>query len=712
VDGPRVKRRLFGPWRGLNENAAECAADECEDAWNVDFADDFITTRGGRARIVDPTLYILPSKAFWDDPGAEGQTRHDGTASLLDGPGFDLTGIGPGDQVYIGFATPMSMLYLEFSQHNEAEVAVTAEYFGANGWTALPDFVDGTNNSGTVPFEIDGEMTWTEPADWIPWGDGGVDRAYFIRLTLDGTLDPAPSIERAESVLNLADVSGTINGAFVWHRNNGQRWLIVGVDDKARGIARLFVLDPIPYARPFLIRGGGSGKSGPDARWRFAMLGDCLVACNGYTLLHTLPANPRLLVPFESPELREGTVLENDPPADARFVEVHNGALYVTRRSEPNRVRISAPWGDHPDIKDGAAAPLGGANLWNKTSWFLHMDPSGGGIVGLRSAGYSLLALGPRSLGSWQGDYLNPASSLVNPNVGCIAPESIASVADKVFFLSDDGVCAWSGGQVEIISHKVRPTLDAVNPWAASGACGVVYQKKNQYRLHVPVGPDGRNNLVLVYDYRRNTWTKYGTPTWLTQGVRWQPYEVAFACVARGSDGPEELLEIDYEGQLWRGDCGELDALFTVLSIAVTHRIKLEDHAAFRIRNVRVGLMTGSAGSVWVAALGDGASWRTSDPADSSKYVVGGSTTRQELSQLPDPSEAVTAQCYGSAAVEGVPMTTGVWHSRRLASRGASFGQNARYFNFVLHTQTAAARVAVPMKVNGLEAEFTVGDAR
>lgn len=57
---------------------------------------------------------------------------------------------------------------------------------------------------------------------------------------------------------------------------------------------------------------------------------------------------------------------------------------------------------------------------------------------------------------------------------GCVAPMSIASVDNKIFFLSEDGVYVFDGAQTYRVSDPIRPDLESLTPlarlWASAGS--------------------------------------------------------------------------------------------------------------------------------------------------------------------------------------------------------------------------------------------------
>ena len=105
---------------------------------------------------------------------------------------------------------------------------------------------------------------------------------------------------------------------------------------------------------------------------------------------------------------------------------------------------------------------------------------------------------------------------------GCIAPKTLVTTGQQnglYVFLSKDGVRMWDGGRQSrlnvgdssrIISGKVKPLIDdLIKSGNYQNATGFYYPKKEWYILSFELNtryPKGKNNYVLVYDFRTDTW--------------------------------------------------------------------------------------------------------------------------------------------------------------------------------------------------------------
>lgn len=93
----------------------------------------------------------------------------------------------------------------------------------------------------------------------------------------------------------------------------------------------------------------------------------------------------------------------------------------------------------------------------------------------------------------------------VIPNKGAIAPKSVVNINNYIYFLADDGIYTFNGSQVELMSQKINQLINRINN--PEDACGSWY--KHQYFLTYADQTSNYNNMVLVYNYLYESWTKY-----------------------------------------------------------------------------------------------------------------------------------------------------------------------------------------------------------
>lgn len=111
---------------------------------------------------------------------------------------------------------------------------------------------------------------------------------------------------------------------------------------------------------------------------------------------------------------------------------------------------------------------------------------------------------------------------MLNEDIGCVAPKSVAQSGQDFFFLSRFGVMRLSRtardravGRAIPISDPIEETIRRINWSAADVATGISWD--NLYLLAVPVDGSVTNNLVLVWDIREEAWstiTGWNTGDW------------------------------------------------------------------------------------------------------------------------------------------------------------------------------------------------------
>ncbi|MBP3358408.1 MAG: hypothetical protein J6K91_05800 [Opitutales bacterium] len=102
--------------------------------------------------------------------------------------------------------------------------------------------------------------------------------------------------------------------------------------------------------------------------------------------------------------------------------------------------------------------------------------------------------------------------SLITREVGCIARNTICTVGNHIYFLSDEGVSALSidSGELSLIgsseplSKDIDDWIKRINISAAKRACALYCN--NRYYLAAPIDDSERNNVVFVYNMVNQAW--------------------------------------------------------------------------------------------------------------------------------------------------------------------------------------------------------------
>lgn len=92
----------------------------------------------------------------------------------------------------------------------------------------------------------------------------------------------------------------------------------------------------------------------------------------------------------------------------------------------------------------------------------------------------------------------------IHPKVGCIAPNSIASLTSGgLIWLGLEGFYtiegSFSPGSIQRVSEPIQDTIKQINWAAAVRACAEIDPNTGEYRCWVPLNSSRRNNRCLVY---------------------------------------------------------------------------------------------------------------------------------------------------------------------------------------------------------------------
>ncbi len=154
----------------------------------------------------------------------------------------------------------------------------------------------------------------------------------------------------------------------------------------------------------------------------------------------------------------------------------------------------------------------------------------------------------------------------VTREVGCIAKDSIVTIGDRIFFLSENGVYSLESGfedrlkgYAEPLSKPIDDQFQELNFTYASKAVAKYYN--NRYYLAVPIGNSTTNNKVFVYNLLNNAWESIDTyPTGLQINafhvVNYQDDRRLFAV---GDEGVLILLEENENDQTAGGNTTEIN---------------------------------------------------------------------------------------------------------------------------------------------------------
>ncbi len=101
--------------------------------------------------------------------------------------------------------------------------------------------------------------------------------------------------------------------------------------------------------------------------------------------------------------------------------------------------------------------------------------------------------------------------NVITPEVGCSARRSIVQIANKIFFLSDQGVYGLTfldqynlRGLEVPLSEAIQPYIDRINQDYVDKATGAFFNAR--YYLAIPIDGATENNIILVYNTLNQGW--------------------------------------------------------------------------------------------------------------------------------------------------------------------------------------------------------------
>ena len=131
----------------------------------------------------------------------------------------------------------------------------------------------------------------------------------------------------------------------------------------------------------------------------------------------------------------------------------------------------------------------------------------------------TLIVFGRRSvhrMNGVSGSLADVQTNVITPDLGCAARGSIAQVANKVIFLSDQGVYAlefideYNLRGLEVpLSESISPIMNRINQSYIDKAVGTYFD--NRYYLAVPLDGAIENSAILVYNFITAGWESIDT---------------------------------------------------------------------------------------------------------------------------------------------------------------------------------------------------------
>lgn len=234
----------------------------------------------------------------------------------------------------------------------------------------------------------------------------------------------------------------------------------------------------------------------PNRIWNFITFNDSCIGVNGYD------------VPQKYSGGSAAVSITNAPVASSVVESYNNRVFMAGDPDEPTKLSYSALL----DPDDWTTV--------NDAGWLEVGLNDGQKITALKAYFDILLVFKERSIYALSGYSGDPTSEnfffvkQLNASVGAVSHRAIEQVGNTLFFLSDDGVYALEAVQVygdlglKNVSYKISSLFEGLNKSEMENSFSVHDFEENRLWFFVPSGSSTENNLILIYDYSLNAWTK------------------------------------------------------------------------------------------------------------------------------------------------------------------------------------------------------------
>lgn len=200
----------------------------------------------------------------------------------------------------------------------------------------------------------------------------------------------------------------------------------------------------------------------------------------------------------------EDTITTYAPKGE--FIELHYDRLWIAGDKEnPDRVYFSTASVNGADIED-FTIPVEEAEA-NQHGGFIDVRSyDGGKIIGLKVIFNAIVIFKNKTaykvFGNSPDNY-----ELVQlfSSSGAIADKSICVGNNGAYFLNNDGIYYYDGTNTNLISQKINKTIASMNENYSSKSVGYFYN--NKYYLAIPTGKSTTNNVLIVFDTMKNSFT-------------------------------------------------------------------------------------------------------------------------------------------------------------------------------------------------------------
>lgn len=293
-----------------------------------------------------------------------------------------------------------------------------------------------------------------------------------INLDTDGAIKKRPGY----TVLNSTALIDQVDGLFVYTQAAGTRYMIAAA-------AKLYKMDALDGTWDDIT---GTTTITTGYPMRAANYGNSIVMTNGYNKVQDWTG---------SSVCTDNDCVNDISLTKAKYIESFVNRLFlanvtVSSTDYPNRLYFS-------DVTQ--------IGVWTSLNYITIGYNDGDVITGIVATGGYLYVFKKQSIYkvTATGDTTVPfTSEKTYATDGCIAPDTIQPINNKIFYLSQNGICVFNGSTSQVLSYKIQPTLQALDQTNLINAKSGVYKRLNQYWISVSDGDTG--DRIIVFDYYHN----------------------------------------------------------------------------------------------------------------------------------------------------------------------------------------------------------------
>ena len=251
----------------------------------------------------------------------------------------------------------------------------------------------------------------------------------------------------------------------------------------------------------------------------------------------------------------------------AKYLAFHSGEMWAANLKD----------GGQHSVRWSAGSPA--YRVWPAVSLETVLDNDSSEITGLFPFDQDMMVFKNDSI--WRMVYTGLNALELNTyrgdkivaGVGTVSNASIQAIKGHLVFLSEDGVYTFNGGRAEKISDRIQKYVDAIVPGRRSRAVAVNWKSKSCYLLAVSTHTSSINNLILVWDYKNDTW-------WV-----WDGFDAAHLFSVDDAADNEHIYIVDSVGRRYELGIGTHDYGTAITAYGITQRLMQSPYNK-KIRNV------------------------------------------------------------------------------------------------------------------------------